>query len=116
MAIFASMGDDYKTQESRKEYAEYLLDGLHFVYEDPDDEEQPGAFLSEFILRIFATHLNAIHGHEKVDTLDTMMLGHQTSLALTTAAAERALILARDGLILDCEPSDNMKKKHTRLH
>ena len=26
--------------------------------------------------------------------------------------AERALILARDGLILDCEPSDNMKKTH----
>ncbi|KAJ8581531.1 hypothetical protein M405DRAFT_832305 [Rhizopogon salebrosus TDB-379] len=112
MAIFASMGDDYKTQESHKEYAEYLLDGLRFVYEDPDDEEQPGAFLSEFILRIFATHLNAIHGHEKVDTLDALMLGHQTSLALTTAAAERALILARDGLILDCEPSDNMKKTH----
>jgi hypothetical protein len=94
MAIFASMGDDYKTQESRKEYAEYLLDGLRFVYEDPDDEEQPGAFLSEFILRIFATHLNAIHGHEKVDTLDTMMLGHQTSLALTTAAVSLVLLLS----------------------
>jgi hypothetical protein len=26
--------------------------------------------------------------------------------------AERALILARDGLILDCEPLDNMKKTH----
>jgi hypothetical protein len=48
------------------------------VYEEPgpDSEEQPGAFLSEFILRIFAIHLNAIHGHKKVDTLDTMMLGH----------------------------------------
>jgi hypothetical protein len=94
MAIFTSMGDDYKTQESRKEYAEYLLDDLRFVYEDPDDEEQPGAFLSEFILRIFATHLNAIHGHEKVDAPDTMMLGHQTSLALTTAAVGLVLLLS----------------------
>lgn len=86
MAIFTSMGDDYKTEESRQEYAEYLLDGLRFVYENPDSEEHPGAFLSEFILRIFATHLNAIQGNEKVDTLDTMMPGHQTALALTTAA------------------------------
>ncbi|KAJ8593942.1 hypothetical protein M405DRAFT_930493 [Rhizopogon salebrosus TDB-379] len=66
------------TRESRREYAEYLLDGLRFGYEDPGpgSEEQPGAFLSGFILRIFAIHLNAIHGHKRVDALDTMMLGH----------------------------------------
>jgi len=46
MAFFALMGDEYKTQEARKEYAEYQLEDSRFVYEDPDSEERPGAFLS----------------------------------------------------------------------
>jgi len=98
VAIFTSMGDDYKTQESCMEYAEYQLDGLRFVYEDLDSEEQPGAFLSEFILHIFATHLNAIHGHKSVNRLDPVMPGYQTALALTTAAVSLVPLCLYDSL------------------
>jgi hypothetical protein len=53
MAFFAST-DEFKTKEARKDYAEYQLEDSRFVYEDPDNKDSPGAFLSEFILRIFA--------------------------------------------------------------
>ncbi|KAG1838890.1 hypothetical protein F4604DRAFT_1941127 [Suillus subluteus] len=46
MVFFASM-DEFKTKEARKDYAEYQLEDSHFVYEDPDNEDSPGAFLSE---------------------------------------------------------------------
>ncbi|KAG2125991.1 hypothetical protein DEU56DRAFT_916271 [Suillus clintonianus] len=78
MAFFASM-DEYETQ----------------------DEDSPGAFFSEFILRTFAAHLGAIQGRQKVDTLDFGLPGYGAALAMTAAAAERALILARDDLILE---------------
>ncbi|KAG2047654.1 hypothetical protein BDR06DRAFT_850032, partial [Suillus hirtellus] len=42
MAFFAST-DEYKTKEAHKEYAEYQLEDSHFVYEDPDNEDSPGA-------------------------------------------------------------------------
>ncbi|KAG1757511.1 hypothetical protein EDB19DRAFT_1901032 [Suillus lakei] len=98
MAFFAST-DEFKTKEARKDYAEYQLEDSRFVYEDPDNEDSPGAFLSEFILRIFAVQLNATQGRQIIDSLDFGLPGYQTALALTTAAAERALILARDDLI-----------------
>ncbi|KAG1867190.1 hypothetical protein DFJ58DRAFT_723879 [Suillus subalutaceus] len=82
------------------------------VYEDPDNEDSPGAFLSEFILRVFSTHLNAMQGYEKIDIIDCGLPGHQAALALATAAAERTLILARDNLILLDDTSDNDKKLH----
>ncbi|KAG2029451.1 hypothetical protein BDR03DRAFT_880725, partial [Suillus americanus] len=43
MAFFASTLE-YQAQEARKEYAEYQLQDCHFIYEDPNNEEQPGAF------------------------------------------------------------------------
>ncbi|KAG2356142.1 hypothetical protein BDR07DRAFT_1492281 [Suillus spraguei] len=100
MVFFAST-DEFKTKEARKDYAEYQLEDSRFVYEDPDNEDSPGAFLSEFILRIFAVQLNATQGRQIIDSLDFGLPGYQTALALTTAAAERALILARDDLIVE---------------
>ncbi|KAG2041939.1 hypothetical protein BDR03DRAFT_1007098 [Suillus americanus] len=100
MAFFAST-DEFKTKEARKDYAEYQLEDSCFVYEDPDNEDSPGAFLSEFILRIFAVQLNATQGRQIIDSLDFSLPGYQTALALTTAAAEHALILARDDLIVE---------------
>ncbi|KAG1732080.1 hypothetical protein EDB19DRAFT_1912267 [Suillus lakei] len=61
MAFFASM-DEYETKEAQKAYAEYQLEDSHFVYEDPDSEDSPGAFLLEFILHIFTVQLNATQG------------------------------------------------------
>ncbi|KAG2368005.1 hypothetical protein BDR07DRAFT_1478599 [Suillus spraguei] len=98
--------------EAQKEYAEYQLEDSCFMYEDPDNEDSPGAFLSEFILCVFAAHLNAIQGYEKIDIIDCGLAGHQTALALATAAAERALILAWDNFILLDDTSDNNKKQH----
>ncbi|KAG1836455.1 hypothetical protein DFJ58DRAFT_734982 [Suillus subalutaceus] len=109
MAFFAST-DEFKTKEAHKDYAEYQLEDSRFVYEDPDNEDSPGVFLSEFILRIFAVQLNATQGHQIIDSLDFGLPGYQTALALTTAAAERALILARDNLIVE-DTSDHGKHK-----
>ncbi|KAG1801159.1 uncharacterized protein BJ212DRAFT_1213683, partial [Suillus subaureus] len=68
MAFFTST-PDYETQEARKEYAEYQLQDCCFIYEDPDNKEQPGAFLSEYILHIFAAHLTTVAGKVRVDSL-----------------------------------------------
>ncbi|KAG2116275.1 hypothetical protein DEU56DRAFT_172235 [Suillus clintonianus] len=109
MTFLTSM-PEYNTQAARKEYAEYQLEDLRFIYEDPDNEEQPGAFLSEFILRIFAAHLAAIAGKVRVDALvEFGEPGYQTALALTAAAAERALTLVRDGLVIENVTSDDKK-------
>lgn len=79
MAFFTA-DPDFETQAACKAFADDQLEDSRFVYENP------GAFLSEYFLRIFATHLNAITGHEKVDTLDCGMMGLETALALTAAA------------------------------
>ncbi|KAG1868061.1 hypothetical protein C8R48DRAFT_771766 [Suillus tomentosus] len=125
MTFFAST-DEYDTKEARKAYTEYQLEDSRFVYEDPDSEDSPGAFLSEFILCIFAVQLNATQGHQIIDSLDFELPGYATALALTTAAmscasplqklliyhlqAERALILARDDLTVE-DTSDQGKHK-----
>ncbi|KAG2127267.1 uncharacterized protein EDB93DRAFT_1109339 [Suillus bovinus] len=109
MAFFAST-DKYKTKEAHKEYAKYQLEDSHFVYEDPDNEDSPGAFLSEFILRIFAVQLNATQGCQIIDSLNFGLPAYPTALALTTAAAECALILARNDLIVE-DASDHRKHK-----
>lgn len=86
MAYFTST-PEYKTQEAREEYAEDQLQDCHFVYEDPDNEEQPGAFLSEYILRIFASHLSAISGKVRVDELvEFGKPGYLTTLTLAATA------------------------------
>ncbi|KAG2143882.1 hypothetical protein BD769DRAFT_1382947 [Suillus cothurnatus] len=89
-----------------KAYLENQLEDSCFIYEDPDSEDSPGAFLSEFILCIFAAHLNAIQGHQFIDTLNVALPGYQTALALTTAT----FILARDDLIIE-DTSDHGKHK-----
>ncbi|KAG1786220.1 uncharacterized protein HD556DRAFT_1449957 [Suillus plorans] len=109
MAFFAST-DEYKTKGARKEYAKYQLKDSRFVYEDPNNEDSPGAFLSEFILRIFAVQLNATQGHQIIDSLDFGLPAYPTALALTTAAAKRALILACDDLIVE-DTSDHGQHK-----
>ncbi|KAG2050394.1 hypothetical protein BDR06DRAFT_1064878 [Suillus hirtellus] len=109
MAFFAST-DEYKTKEARKEYAKYQLEDSCFVYEDPDNKDSPGAFLSEFILRIFAVQLNATQGCQIIDSLDFGLPAYPTALALTTAAAEHALILACDNLIVE-DTLDHRKHK-----
>ncbi|KAG0701602.1 hypothetical protein DFH29DRAFT_1000134 [Suillus ampliporus] len=112
IAFFAST-PEYKTQEAREEYPEEQLEECRFVYEDPDNEEQPGAFLSEYILRIFASHLTAIAGQVRVDSLvEFGKPGYQTVLALSAVAAERALILVKNRLLVDSNPSDNSGKNH----
>ncbi|KAG2154320.1 uncharacterized protein EDB93DRAFT_1248520 [Suillus bovinus] len=110
LMVFFAWTDEYKMLETRKAYSEYQLKDSRFVYEDPDSEDSPGAFLSEFILHIFAAHLNVIQGHQLIDTLDIGLPGYQTALALTTATAEHALILARDDLIIE-NTSDHGKHK-----
>ncbi|KAG1869613.1 hypothetical protein F4604DRAFT_1927007 [Suillus subluteus] len=109
MAFFASM-DKYKTKEACKEYAEYQLEDSRFVYEDPDNKDSPGAFLLEFILHIFAVQLNATQGCQITDSLNFGLPAYPMALALTTAAAKRALILARDDLIVE-DTSDHRKHK-----
>jgi hypothetical protein len=88
MAFFTA-DPDFETQAARKAFADDQLEDSRFVYENPENDNNPGAFLSEYFLRIFATHLNAIAGHEKVDTLDCGMMGLETALALTAAAVSR---------------------------
>ncbi|KAG1727627.1 hypothetical protein EDB19DRAFT_1833050 [Suillus lakei] len=115
MAFFAST-PEYKTQEAREEYAEDQLQDCHFVYEDPENEDQPGAFLSEYILRIFASHLSAVSGKVRVDELvEFGKPGYLTALALAAAAAERALILVQSCLLIDSDPSDSGGKNHKIL-
>ncbi|KAG1887851.1 hypothetical protein F4604DRAFT_1916695 [Suillus subluteus] len=92
MAFFAST-DEYKTKEACKEYAKYQLEDSRFVYEDPDNEDSPGAFLLEFILRIFAVQLNATQGCQIIDSLNFGLPAYPTALALTTAAMSFALLL-----------------------
>ncbi|KAG2126211.1 hypothetical protein DEU56DRAFT_743133 [Suillus clintonianus] len=112
IAFFVST-PEYKTQEARDEYAEEQLEECRFVYEDPENEEQPGAFLSEYILRIFASHLTAITGQVRVDSLvEFGKPGYQTALALSAVAAERALVLVKSHLLVESNPSDNSGKNH----
>ncbi|KAG1894964.1 uncharacterized protein F5891DRAFT_984657 [Suillus fuscotomentosus] len=109
MVFFAST-NEYETPETQKAYSEYQIEDSCFVYEDPDSEDSPGAFLSEFILHIFAAHLNAIQGHQLIDTLNVGLPGYQTALALTTATSKCALILVHDNLIIE-DTSDHGKHK-----
>ncbi|KAG2061687.1 hypothetical protein BDR06DRAFT_966584 [Suillus hirtellus] len=112
MAFFTSM-PEYETQEAHEEYAEYQLQECHFIYEDPDNEEQPGVFLSEYILRIFAAHLTAVARKVRVDLLvEFGKPGYQTTLALTAVAAEHALILVKDWLLIASDPADNAGTSH----
>lgn len=90
--MFFTLNNDFKTPDAQKEYAGDQLVDSHFGYEDPDNEDLPGAFLSEFILRIFATHLNTVYGYEKINTIEHGLPGHQTSLALATAAVSFLLL------------------------
>ncbi|KAG0701246.1 hypothetical protein DFH29DRAFT_876059 [Suillus ampliporus] len=113
LIAFFALTPKYKTQEAREEYAKEQLEECRFVYEDPDNEEQPGAFLSEYILRIFASHLTAIAGQVRVDSLvEFGKPGYQTVLALSAVAAERTLILVKNRLLVDSNPSDNSGKNH----
>ncbi|KAG2033326.1 hypothetical protein BDR03DRAFT_1014396 [Suillus americanus] len=112
MAFFAST-PEYQAQEAREEYAEYQLQDCHFIYEDPNNEEQPGPFLSEYMLRIFAAHLTTISGKVRVDALiDFVQPGYATALALLAVSAERALVLVQNCLLVDTDPSDNGGKTH----
>ncbi|OJA07945.1 hypothetical protein AZE42_11019, partial [Rhizopogon vesiculosus] len=89
MAFFASM-PQYNTQEARTEYADYQLHDSHFIYEDADNDDQ--------LVR--------------VDSFNEFGApGYQTALALTAAAAERALTLVRDGLLITNDAEDS-KKSH----
>ncbi|KAG2335881.1 hypothetical protein BDR05DRAFT_858203, partial [Suillus weaverae] len=45
LMTFFSSTNEFKTKEARKAYAEYQLEDSRFVYEDPDNEDSPGAFL-----------------------------------------------------------------------
>ncbi|KAG1763020.1 hypothetical protein EDD22DRAFT_952612 [Suillus occidentalis] len=112
LMMFFTLNDDFKTPNARKEFVGDQLVDLHFMYEDADKEDSPGAFLSEFILCVFAAHLNAIYGYEKIDTIKRGLPGHQTLLALATAAAECALVLACDDLVQVDDASDNSKKHY----
>ncbi|KAG2030120.1 hypothetical protein BDR03DRAFT_987293 [Suillus americanus] len=86
MAFFAST-PEYQAQEAREEYAEYQLQDCCFIYEDPNNEEQPGAFLSEYMLRIFAAHLTTISRKVRVDALiDFVRPGYATALALSAVS------------------------------
>ncbi|KAG0705615.1 hypothetical protein DFH29DRAFT_872959 [Suillus ampliporus] len=103
----------YVTQEAHEEYAKDQLEECCFVYEDSDNDKQPGAFLSEYILHIFAAHLTAITRKVSMDSLVKFgKPGYQTALALSAAAAERALILVKNHLLVDSNPSDNGGKTH----
>ncbi|KAG1775469.1 hypothetical protein EV702DRAFT_1046820 [Suillus placidus] len=101
LMTFFSSTNEFKTKEARKAYAKYQLKDSRFVYEDPDNEDSPGAFLSEFILRVFTVQLNATQGHQIIDSLHWELPTYSTALALTTTAAEHALILACNNLIVE---------------
>jgi hypothetical protein len=103
MAFFTST-DEFKTKEACKDYAEYQLEDSRFVYEDPDNEDSPGAFLLEFILHVFAVQLNATQGRQIIDSLNFGLPGYQTALALTTAAMSFAAPL-QNLLTFICRPS-----------
>ncbi|KAG1882226.1 hypothetical protein F4604DRAFT_1921955 [Suillus subluteus] len=112
MAFFASTLE-YETQEACKEYAEYQLQDCRFMYKDPNNEEQPGAFLSKYMLCIFATHLTAISGKVRVDALTKFVQpGYATALALSAVSAECALVLVQNCLLVNTNPSDNGGKTH----
>ncbi|KAG2072853.1 hypothetical protein BDR04DRAFT_1116736 [Suillus decipiens] len=110
MAFFTA-DPEYEMQAVRKAFTDDQLDDLRFVYKNPENDDNPGAFLSEYFLCIFATHLNAIAGHEKVDTLDCGIMGLETALALTAAAGECMLALVSSNYLVPCDPSGS-KKNH----
>ncbi|KAG2141171.1 uncharacterized protein EDB93DRAFT_1252636 [Suillus bovinus] len=120
MAFFAST-PEYETQEAHKEYTKYQLQDCNFIYEDPENEEQPSTFLSEYILHIFTSHLTAISGRVRVDVLVQFgKPGYVTALVLAAAAviilkAERALVLVQGHLLIDSDPSNNGGKTHKIL-
>ncbi|KAG2112216.1 uncharacterized protein F5147DRAFT_650870 [Suillus discolor] len=112
MAFFASTLE-YETQEACKEYAECQLQDCCFTYDDPDNDEEPGTFLSEYMLRIFAAHLTAISGKVRVDGLvEFGKPGYLTALMLSAVAAEHALVLVQNCLLVNTDPSDDGGKTH----
>ncbi|KAG1835566.1 hypothetical protein EV424DRAFT_1551621 [Suillus variegatus] len=113
LMVFFTSTPEYETQEACEEYTEYQLQECHFIYEDPNNKEQPGVFLSEYILHIFATHLTTVAGKVRVDSLvEFGKPGYQTTLALTAVAAELTLVLVKDQLLIDSDPADNGGKTH----
>ncbi|KAG1846294.1 hypothetical protein F4604DRAFT_1936515 [Suillus subluteus] len=114
MAFFASK-PEYEMQAEHKAFTDEQLEDSRFVYKNPESEDNPGAFLSEYFLCTFTTHLNAIIGHEKVDTLDSGIMGLETALALTAAAAECALCLVSNNYLVLCDPSDSNSKKNHKI-
>ncbi|KAG1844000.1 hypothetical protein C8R48DRAFT_618332 [Suillus tomentosus] len=116
LMAFCASTPKYETQEAHEEYAEYQLQDCHFIYEDPENEEQPGTFLSEYILCIFASHITAIAWRVRVDALVQFgKPGYVTALALAATAAEHALVLVQGHLLIDSDPSDNGGKAHQIL-
>ncbi|EIM87671.1 uncharacterized protein STEHIDRAFT_130987 [Stereum hirsutum FP-91666 SS1] len=97
--IWAEMGIDDVSEESRDKRVEYVKEQLknnRFVYRDLDNEENRGTFCSRFVLSIFALHLKNIEDASEDDALnfgDT-----HGALGLSAAAAERALRVCRSGI------------------
>ncbi|KAG2030992.1 hypothetical protein BDR03DRAFT_986719 [Suillus americanus] len=74
------------------------------------DETKAGAGLLGFLKRAKSCYCR--NQNKIIDLLDFGLPGYPTALALTTAAAERALILAHDDLIVE-DTSDHRKHKIT---
>ncbi|KAG2151130.1 uncharacterized protein EDB93DRAFT_1249620 [Suillus bovinus] len=87
MTFFTATNPEYETQAARKSFANDQLEDSCFIYKNPDR-------------------------HEKVDTLDSGMIGFETALALMAAAVERALSLVYNNYLVPCDPSDSNKKNH----
>ncbi|KAH9954723.1 hypothetical protein BGW80DRAFT_1467625 [Lactifluus volemus] len=74
--------------EACAEYVEIALDKLRFVYRDPDAKSARGAFCSDLIVKVYATHIHKLQ--LKLQELEDPPM-HFGALALATAAVERGL-------------------------
>ncbi|KAH9967781.1 hypothetical protein BGW80DRAFT_1462112 [Lactifluus volemus] len=74
--------------EACAEYVDIALDKLRFVYRDPDAKSARGAFCSDLIVKVYATHIRKLQ--LKLQELEDPPM-HFGALALATAAVERGL-------------------------
>jgi hypothetical protein len=82
-------------EEEAQELASYYLEDYRFVYANPDDDDEKGAFQSFFVSLALAAHLKMTIGNVH---LDDAGYGYPVgALAIAAAVIERALKLVSAG-------------------
>ncbi|KAH9953068.1 hypothetical protein BGW80DRAFT_1520010 [Lactifluus volemus] len=99
--------------ESCAGYAETALKNLRFVYRDPDAKSARGAFCSDLVAKVYATHIRRLQ--LKLQELEEPPM-HFGALALATAAVERgftAFMTGQDDAKSPTSPSNPLASRGT---